>query len=178
MTPSTRSFTTLQSRSTDGPHRQVEMGSLPEPQLRPVPCLGVDEFAVRRGRTYATIFIDMNSHRPVDVLVDRAAHNLAAWLRDHLEVRTVCRDRAGSFRDGACAGAPQAQQVADARHLLHNLAEAVERIVGRHRADLREPLTMTDTLKAYVMRAPARPASARPTETSVDRSRTVRRSNR
>ncbi|MFF0042946.1 ISL3 family transposase [Streptomyces mirabilis] len=116
--------------------------ALPVPPPESVPYLGVDEFAVRRGRTYATILVDMNTRRPVDVLTDRTAHTFAAWLREHPEVRVVCRDRAGSFRDGAHAGAPQARQVADAWHLLHNLAEAVERVVGRHRADLREPLTV------------------------------------
>ncbi|MFG2857984.1 transposase [Streptomyces mirabilis] len=52
---------------------------LPEP----VPYLGVDEFAVRRGRTYATILVDTNTHRPSDALADRTAHTSTAWLREH-----------------------------------------------------------------------------------------------
>ncbi|MEU9371735.1 transposase [Streptomyces avermitilis] len=84
----------------------------------------------------------MNTRRTVDVLADRTAYTFAAWLREHPEVQIVCRDRAGSFRDGAHAGTPQARHVADAWHLLHNLAEAVERVVGRHRADLCAPLAV------------------------------------
>ncbi|MGW1915362.1 ISL3 family transposase [Streptomyces sp. NPDC002076] len=118
--------------------------ALPEPDSGPVEVLGVDEFVVRRKWKYATILIDMATHRPVDVLASRTADTVAAWLRHHPEVQMIC-DRAGTFRDGACVGAPQARQEADLWHLFHNLAETLERIVGRHRADLRKPLALSAT---------------------------------
>ncbi len=112
--------------------RRADLPTPPPPTI-----IGVDDFAIRKGQRYGTLIVDLERHRPVDVLPDREAATLAAWLRDHPEIVIISRDRAGAYAAGATQGAPQARQVADRWHLLQNAGDALQRVLHQHPAALR-----------------------------------------
>lgn len=87
--------------------------ALPDPEVPAPRVVGVDEYATRKSLHYGTVLVDVESRRPVDLLPDREASSLAAWLAKRPGVEVVCRDRAPFFAEGITAGAPQAVQVAD-----------------------------------------------------------------
>ena len=95
----------------------------------PVRNLGVDDSAWRKGQDYGTILVNLDLHRVMDLLPDRAAESFCEWLKRHPEVMTISRDRCGLYAEGATLGAPQSQQIADRFHLVLNLSATMERVL-------------------------------------------------
>lgn len=70
------------------------------------------------------------------MLDSREVTDVTAWLQRHSGIEIISRDRGQDYAKAASLGAPEAQQVADRWHLLKNLREVVETVLGQKPAVL------------------------------------------
>ncbi len=148
--------------------RRMALAHKPAPVAPRV--LGIDDWAWRKGQRYGTILCDLERHRVIDLLPDRQANTVTAWLRAHAPPEIISRDRAGAYAEAARQGAPQAVQVADRFHLLRNLREALEHFLARHGPMLEE--AFRQSTPAPVPDPPATPPKVtltRPQQLSQER---------
>jgi len=120
--------------------KRLKNASAPSPRI-----VGIDDWAWRKGQSYGTIVVDLERSDVIDLLPDRDAETVAAWLKAHPGVEMVSRDRSAAYAQAATEGASQAEQVADRWHLLKNLREAVERVLERHTAAVDAALKASET---------------------------------
>jgi transposase len=71
--------------------------ALPPEPIGKVSSLGIDDFSFRRGRTFGTILVDLQTHQVLDLLPDRTVDTSAAWMATHPEIELVSRDRGGDY---------------------------------------------------------------------------------
>src|SRR6266700_7284590 len=103
-------------------------------------AVGLDDWSWKRRLRYGTLICDLDSHHPIDVLPDRSVETVSAWFETHPSVEVVSRDRSSEYAAAIKKGAPQATQVADRWHLGKNLAESIETLLARCRAEIRHGL--------------------------------------
>ncbi len=130
----------------------------PAPDTSAPQSIGVDEWAWRRGQRYGTILVNLEDHRVLDLLSERSAESVAAWLAQHPTITVVCRDRSALYAEGIRRGAPHAVQVVDRFHLVKNLREAVEAFLHNQRPALQAAAAHT----AQALTLMAGPVSAPP----------------
>jgi transposase len=120
--------------------RMIRVASF-EP-AEPLRVVGIDDWAWRKGERYGTIICDLERNRVLDLLPDRNADTVASWLEGYPGIEIIARDRAGCYADGARRGAPQARQVADRWHLLHNLSDTLIKLADHQRLAIRASARM------------------------------------
>jgi transposase len=119
--------------------RVVRRRAIP-PSVTSVRVVGIDDFAWKRGQRYGTIVCDLERRRVIELLPDREAATVAAWLAAHPGISIVSRDRGGGYGQAATQGAPQAVQVADRWHLMENASAAFLEAVRRSMPAIRQAL--------------------------------------
>lgn len=165
--------------SDDTVLRRVQQEPAQDVSALPVHNLGVDDWAWRKGQDYGTILVNLDLHRVIDLLPDRAAESFSDWLKQHPEIVTISRDRCGLYAEGADLGSPQSQQIADRFHLVLNLSATMERVLEERSRQLILPAEE----KALVAEATATagdsgtptPPPTRPTQSELRRQRRLER---
>ena len=110
---------------------------MPLPEVEAPRVVAVDDWAIRKGRTYGTVVVDLERRRVADLLPNRTSATTAEWLRQRPGVEVVARDRSTEYARAVAIGAPGAVQVTDRWHLLANMRQALERWLHTVHARLR-----------------------------------------
>lgn len=87
--------------------------------------IGIDDWAWRKRVSYGSIIVDLERHKVIDLLPDRAPETISKWLQEQKDLEMISRDRGNEMIDGINQGAPQAIQIADRFHLLQNLTTTI-----------------------------------------------------
>jgi len=114
--------------------------SLEIPVINKVSVLGIDDWAYRKGLSYGTILVNLETRKVLDLLPGRDGVALKKWLIQHPEILTVSRDRANAYSCAVSQTLPNAIQVADRFHLMKNLSDSAHDIIQQEYKNLANSL--------------------------------------
>ena len=102
------------------------------PSLDGVECIGIDEFAVRKGHVYKTIVVDLTTGRILYVGEGKGIDSLAAFWkrvkRKGISIKYVATDLSAAFTSSVLENCPEAVHVFDHFHVVKLMNEKLDEI--------------------------------------------------
>lgn len=111
------------------------------PEIKQPRVLGIDDWSHRKGVSYGTVLIDMETSRPIDLLSSRESADLKGWLAKYSDAEIVTRDRSGAYSSAINEVCPDAIQIADRFHLVMNLSDALDKYFKSVSKEIRRVIT-------------------------------------
>lgn len=103
-----------------------------KPSLQGVQCIGIDEFAVRKGHVYKTIVVDLISGRILHVGDGKGADALTTfWKRVRkrkVQIKYVATDMSSAFSKSVRENTPDAIHVFDHFHVIKLMNDTLDKV--------------------------------------------------
>lgn len=137
---------------------------MPKVNYTEVVHAGLDDWSIKKRHIYASVLVDLDRHKIVDILPSRDEKKVAAWLKKFSNLEVVSRDGAKFFSHAITMANPNIIQVSDRFHYLKTACghafRAIMRALPTHIAVLdtapvrtvRTPRTEFQTKKLQVIR--------------------------
>ena len=88
-------------------------------------CIGIDDWAMRKGMKYGSIVVDSTTGKIIDLIGSRNEADVISWLNNNPGIKYVTRDRSSTYANAISKALPDAKQIADKFHLVKNLSDAI-----------------------------------------------------
>jgi transposase len=99
--------------------------------------IGIDDWAFRKGVTYGSIIINLDTGQAIDLLGNRNQDSFEAWLENHQKVSLVSRDRSTEYSAAISSSGMNITEVADRFHLIKNMSDCITKVISENYADYR-----------------------------------------
>lgn len=73
-------------------------------------CVGIYDWAKRKGMNYGSIIVNAETGNPIDLLDSRDSNEVMDWFSAHQEIKYITRDRATSYASAITKSIPAAKQ--------------------------------------------------------------------
>lgn len=91
----------------------------------------IDDFALKKREKYATVMIDIETRKVVDILNSRDLEDVKKWLSKYPNIELVCRDGSITYKKAVTDSHREAIQVGDRFHILKNLTDYLKSYIKR-----------------------------------------------